>query len=181
MQYTNRKGVTYVLQAGVTKTGKPRYYAARKLTGEPLESIPQGYEVWEKPADGIVYIRKARPTTVTQAERELLTELARKYAKTKHFLVDVDGNSLVVYQGEDNFGPLARLIGSVDELVSLMQFSKMFRFRVIDETERVFAVDRWCFLGGIDDWFPLAGTGSLSECAETFLPHLGSESFYELM
>jgi hypothetical protein len=34
--YTNRKGVTYHLCRGVTKTGKPRYYFAR----EPKSDLP---------------------------------------------------------------------------------------------------------------------------------------------
>jgi len=38
--YTNRKGVTYHLCQGVTKTGKPRYYFARQPKGEPVPEIP---------------------------------------------------------------------------------------------------------------------------------------------
>jgi len=35
--YTNRKGHTYYLCQGVTKTGKSRYYFAREPRGEPVE------------------------------------------------------------------------------------------------------------------------------------------------
>ena len=51
--YTNRKGVTYYLCQGVTRTGKPRYYFAREPQGDPLEQIPAGYIISES-VNGIV-------------------------------------------------------------------------------------------------------------------------------
>ena len=43
--YTNRKGRTYYLCQGVTKTGKPRYYFAREPRDTVLEELPGGYEI----------------------------------------------------------------------------------------------------------------------------------------
>ncbi len=60
-------------------------------------------------------------------------------------------------------------------------YSPMFRFTLIDEDERVFGAERWCFRGSIDDWIDLAGVASLKAIAELFLPYLGDEGFYELM
>jgi hypothetical protein len=37
--YTNRKGFTYFLNKGVTKTGKPRYYLAREQMGETIDRL----------------------------------------------------------------------------------------------------------------------------------------------
>ncbi len=51
--YTNRKGFTYYLCRGVTKTGKPRYYFAREPKDEPVEQIPDGYTISES-VNGIV-------------------------------------------------------------------------------------------------------------------------------
>ena len=57
--HTSRKGVTFYLCHGVTKTGKPRYFFARARKGGPVEAIPEGYEVssastalcrWRRPA-----------------------------------------------------------------------------------------------------------------------------------
>ena len=36
-QHCNRRGDVYLLQAGQTRTGKPRYYFGRKLSGKPVE------------------------------------------------------------------------------------------------------------------------------------------------
>ena len=61
--YTNRKGVIYYLCQGRSKTGKPRYYFARELKGEPLEAIPQGWKIQESP-NGIVSLVRDRPAQI---------------------------------------------------------------------------------------------------------------------
>jgi hypothetical protein len=45
--YTNRKGQTYVLCHGTTKTGNRRYFFALDCKGEALEAVPSGYHVEE--------------------------------------------------------------------------------------------------------------------------------------
>jgi hypothetical protein len=60
-------------------------------------------------------------------------------------------------------------------------YMKMLRFTLCDENRRLYSVDRWCFLGSIDDWFPLKSSLPLDRAVATYAPHLGQESFYELM
>ena len=45
--YTNRKGKTYILCQGTTKTGKPRYYFSPNPKDPVLDAIPEGYEIRE--------------------------------------------------------------------------------------------------------------------------------------
>ena len=104
VQYTNRKGDVYLLQAGKTKTGKPRYWCGQKLSGEPLDAIPEGFEVREDPATAIVTLRKVRPTEISPMEIEILSDGIRQIAGLEYFIVDVEDDSLVVYlpdRGED--------------------------------------------------------------------------------
>ena len=42
LQHVNRMGQVYYLQEGKTPTGKPKYYTGRKLTGKPLDTLPDG-------------------------------------------------------------------------------------------------------------------------------------------
>ena len=58
----NRRGDVYLLQAGKTRTGKSRYYFGRKLTGDPVEAVPSGYEVFESPERGQVFLRNGHVT-----------------------------------------------------------------------------------------------------------------------
>ena len=62
--HTNRKGVTFCLGRSVTKTGKPRYFFAREpAKGEPVEAIPEGYEIVES-VNGVVSLAKVRPALI---------------------------------------------------------------------------------------------------------------------
>jgi hypothetical protein len=47
LAHTNRLGVTYYLHEGKTKTGKPRYFTARKIGDGALAAMPAGYEFSE--------------------------------------------------------------------------------------------------------------------------------------
>ena len=62
--HVNRKRDTYYLHAGKTKTGKPRYWFSKSTEGDLVETIPEGYEVYENP-DAQVFLRKIVPQLVT--------------------------------------------------------------------------------------------------------------------
>ncbi len=47
LSYTNRKGTTFYLCRGTTKSGKPRYYFARQPREEPVDTVPEGYSIVE--------------------------------------------------------------------------------------------------------------------------------------
>jgi hypothetical protein len=65
--YTNRKGFTFSLCKGITKSGKPRYYFAREPKGEPVEQIPEGFTISES-VNGIVSLIKIRPMQILPTE-----------------------------------------------------------------------------------------------------------------
>jgi len=196
LQHTNRKGDVYILQAGKTKTGKPRYWCGQKLTGEPLEAIPEGYEFREDPASAIVTLRKVRPSEIRPLEIKLLSDGIRQYAGLEHFIVDVEGDSLVVYlpdRGTDEMleifgGLLSGMSRRVQEtkarLMRHSNYTKMMRFSLVDPAKRLFAVQRWCFRGSIADWIGVMGRrarASLPDLVRTYVQDLGKDSFYDLM
>lgn len=47
--HTNRKGITYYLHQGTTRTGKPKYFFAQRADGDLVEVLPVGYEIYENP------------------------------------------------------------------------------------------------------------------------------------
>ena len=98
--HTNRKGVTFYLCRGVTKTGKPRYFFAREPDkGEPVEAIPEGYEVVES-VNGVVSLAKARPALIRPEELALVQAAVAKHPKARNYRVDVKGERIVVYERE---------------------------------------------------------------------------------
>src|SRR5438309_10904275 len=76
VSYTNRKGVTYILYRGQTRTGKPRYYFGRpgQGQGEPVTELPPGFTISES-ANGVVSLPKAR-TALIQPEEVAAAEAA---------------------------------------------------------------------------------------------------------
>jgi hypothetical protein len=98
--HTNRKDVTFYLCRGVTKTGKPRYFFAREPDkGEPVEAIPEGYEVVES-VNGVVSLARARPALIQPEERDLVQAAVAKHPKWRNYRVDVKGERIVVYERE---------------------------------------------------------------------------------
>jgi hypothetical protein len=161
--HVNRKGQTFYLHETKTKTGKPKYFFSMKDDGPLVGSIPEGYEVYENP-DAQVFLRKRLPRFITDHEIALVREGLRKHAKHRHCMADVREKHVIVYYSEG--GGL---------------YQKVLRFTLIDEDNRRFAAERWCFLGSIDDWIPLSGDGDLAKLVERYGPHIGKESFFELM
>ena len=86
--HVNRKRDTYYLHVGRTKTGKPRYWFSTKTDGDLVESMPEGYEIYENP-DAQVFLRKTVPQLVTPAEVAVVEEGLKRYAPGQNCLVDV--------------------------------------------------------------------------------------------
>ena len=195
IEYVNRKGDRYYLQAGRTKTGKPHNYFGRKLRGTPLERLPEGHEIYESPEAGQVFRRKIRMTKIRDSERELVYRGVRECAGLERFIVDVEPDSLVVYLPNTDDREVDKLIASFaslalfpsrveaakDQIMSHSHFSKMMRFVLEDAEERLCCVQRWCFRGAIDDWIWLDGPAPLPKLVNKHVKHLGKESFYELI
>ena len=189
VQHINRQGVAYFLHRGLTKTGKPRYYFARGSDGELAEKVPPGHEIYENP-NGQVFLRKKTPQFFPAPELKLVKDAVAKLAGLKYFQVEAKKNAIVVYLPDENPANAARalsgLLGAspaqVEKYVAKKShYSPVLRFVLVDEAKRLFDVDRWCWLGSIDDWFNLSFGEKLPTLVAKYCPHLGKESFFELM
>jgi hypothetical protein len=160
--HINRKRQTYFLHEGKTKTGKAKFFFSKDSKGILLAAIPDGYEIYENP-NAQVFLRKKTPQLVTDEEIAVVEAAIRRHAAGLNYIADVKGNQIVVYEGQGG------------------HFHQMLRFTMSDEKTRRFLVERWCFRGSIDDWFPLLGGGKLPQIVEKYCRHLGRESFFDLM
>jgi hypothetical protein len=182
--YTNRKGHTYYLHAGSTKTGKARYWFSTKPEGDLADSLPEGHEIYENP-DAQVFLRKIVPQLVTPLEAATVEKGLERYAPGQNCIVDVKGEDIIVYHAGRVTLDLKEFGFGIRELpVASRNYMKVMRFTLVDEEARTFRVQRWCFRGSIDRWIDLwssGGRGTLSDLVKKFGPHIGKESFYELM
>jgi hypothetical protein len=190
IQHVNRRGDTYYLHQAKTKTGKPKWFLSTKQEGDLADSIPKGYEIYENP-NSQVFLRKKAPRLITAEEVAAVEKALRAFAIAKHAIVDAKKDAIVVHlpheDSESLIEDLRPLVGGATTLPSAfkveryLHYTPMMRFVLRDKERRLFSVERWCFRGGIDDWYFLAGAADLSKQVKKYIPHLGKESFFELM
>jgi hypothetical protein len=180
--HVNRSEDAYYLHVGTTKTGKPRYWFAKSAEGDLAEAIPNGYEVYENPG-AQVFLRKVQPQVVTPFEVAVVEKGLKRFAPEQNCIVDVQKNDIVVYHAERISLDL-KFFGVRELPDRFRHYTKVMRFTLIDKAARTYRVQRWCFRGSIDRWIDLwmaGGSGNLPDLVEKFCPHIGRESFFELM
>lgn len=188
IEYVNRRGRKYYLHEGKTKTGKPKYFFSMKSEGDLVNAIPEGYEIYENP-NAQVFLRKITPQIITPEEITTVREGVKKYAKLDNFIVDVKGKAIIVYLCDQNVDTLMEIADFAqgynararEALIQSLNYSPMMQFVLEDAQTREFVVQRWCFLGAVDDWISLDNSHTLNDLVKTYSRHLGQESFYDLM
>ncbi len=176
-QHTNRKGFTYHLHRR-ERNGKTRYVFTREPGEGAVEAIPEGYEVRES-VNGQVSLAKATKRLITVAEEAIAREFLPESCR-----VEVKGKKIIVFEPANGMGApaadpwLRRAIAA--HLAKKARFEPVMMFELLDEDVRSFEVTRWHFFGTGGWTYPLA-TGALATLAREFLPHIGKQSFFELM
>ncbi len=188
--YTNRKGKSFYLHQGLTKKGNPKYYFSQKSDGKLADNIPSGFEIYENP-NAQVFLRRIRPKIITDAEVEIIRSGMEKYSQTEHYKIDIKDNVISIYLADQNVDALSELFQSglslslIEKDVSDMieqstTYSPMMCFVLVDELQRQFIVQRYCFRGSIDDWIQIGEADELSKLVKQYVKHLGQDSYYEL-
>lgn len=187
IEYINRRGKKYYLHEGKTKTGKPKYFFSMKPEGFLVDTLPVGYEIYENP-NAQVFLRKTIPQLVEPEEIAIVQAGVKKYAKLEYFMVDVKGSHIIIYLCDQNVDGLMDLITSTgkdttaikDRLVQSFSYSPMMQFVLTGVKTREFRVERWCFLGSVDNWLFLDASTDLKALVKKYVRHLGQDSFFEL-
>ncbi len=195
VSYTNRKGMTYILYRGETKTGKPRYYFGRpsQSQDEPISELLSGFSISES-VNGVVSLVKDRPALIQPEEAAAVEAKVQQHTQAHRYRVVNKGNRIEVYEqvGPDYNALVSELYlpslskpGLAEELRALEEchahHTPVLRFTLMDPKQRRFSVERICYLGNIDGWLELHGqTGPVAKLAHVLIPTLGTEQFYEL-
>lgn len=191
--YTNRKGQTYYLCQGMTKTGKVRYYFARELKDGSPDQIPESYRISES-INGIVSLVKDRPQLILPQEIASVEAVLARHPKGRDYRVGVQKNQIVIYE---RLGPdidtLSAIFGKnvplqwnkvkmrlQEQLDKMARFSPIMRFILVDQGERKFTAERWGYLGDKDEWIDIGESGKLVKLARRLIPKLGTDDFFEL-
>lgn len=184
--YTNRQGKTYYLHQGTTKKGNPTYFFAMHQDGVMTDTIPDGYEIYENP-NAQVYLRKIKAKVITDEEIAIVDSAIRSHANVKKYIIDTKGKIISIYLPDQNIEALEALFQQFpqrnkkkDIWNEILTYSPMMQFEIVDIKKRLFVVNRYCFLGSIDDWITVSDPKPLDELAGEFVQHLGEDSYFEL-
>ena len=194
VSYTNRKGLTYTLYRGQTRTGKPRYYFGRpgQGQGEPVTEIPPGFTISES-VNGVVSLVKDRPSVIQPEEVAAVEAAMQQHPEARRYRVAVKHDRIEVYEqiSPDYDALLSELHianlsspGLAERLQAVEErharYTPVLRFILLDPARRRFGAQRMCYLESIDDWLELGQTGSAAQLARALIPTLGTDQFYEL-
>src|SRR5260370_42577641 len=99
VSYTNRKGLTYTLYRGQTKTGKPRYYFGRagQSQGEPVTELPPGFTISES-VNGVVSLVKDRPSPIQPEEAGAVEAAVQQHPEARRYRVPVNTDRIEIYE-----------------------------------------------------------------------------------
>lgn len=184
VKHINYRQQPYYLHRGTTKTGKPRYWFSQKSEGDLVDTIPDGYEIYEHPR-GQVLLRRRSSRHITNAELALVHEGIERLANCAFYRVGVDKDTITLHTADDD--PI-RGLGQELGLPSLPRhisarhavYVATMRFVLVDRKARLFRPQRYCSRGSIDKWINIGPPDTLSSVIERYVGHLGRESFYEL-
>jgi len=204
--YTNKYGRTYYLHS-VRGAGGHAIHVMRICADGAIVDLPAGLEVREN-VHGQVSVRRRRARRFTELEEQLLRSALERFRPFAYAL-DIEGRAATVYaSAEDRKCFLESLdaefaAGFADaltkalakrhcpELVNMFRarrreqearrpkYYPLLRFVLMEKQQRRFAVERVCF-SGESSWIRLEVL-PLSAAVMKYLPHLGRDSFFDLV
>ncbi|WP_419832073.1 hypothetical protein [Endozoicomonas atrinae] len=189
LPYTNRSGKTYFLYRGVTRTGKPSYYFSgkEKAGAAQITALPEGYEIYERPENGQVFLRKAIPGLIAEAEQQCIASALSALKEPFRYRMDCQKQYITLFESTagDTESEMRQAgcywkPGYMENIVRLSRFIAVLRFELVDQETREFQAQRFCFLGSMDDWISLKSDGDLNTLAHQYIPLLGTDAFYEV-
>src|SRR5436190_3410700 len=154
VSYTNRKGLTYTLYRGQTKTGKPRYYFARagQGQGEPVTELPAGFTISES-VNGVVSLVKDRPSLIQPEEVATIEAAVQQHPQARRYRVAVKHDRIEIYE---QVGPDYNALVSELRIPGLSRPGLAEELRALEERHAQytpvlrFGAQRMCYRSSVD-------------------------------
>lgn len=195
ISYTNRKGQTFFLCQGVTKTGKERYFFSNRAAENALKEIPAGYHI-EESVNGVVSLVKDRKQVIRPEEIQVIEAALRRHPKGKNYRVSAKGKQIILYErlGPDAekmaeiFGKTLPMYSRQDLLEGMQalldknaQYSPMLHFNLVDIAARTFCAERATYVSSLPEWVNICDCGPLQSLADEIIPLLDTDEYFELV
>ena len=184
-QFQSSTGKTYFVRQSLTKTGKVRYVCTATASDNDLEALPEGMEFHES-ATGIVSVRKKLVSKITDKEYQYVLKTASHLVKRRGIKVELKKTSMIIYEcATPELPPMLELLlagksrAKLPSVLVTPLATPVFRLTLVDEEERVFVIERRCYLGAEESWMYLE-KGDLKTLITRYAPHIGKDSFFKL-
>jgi hypothetical protein len=187
IQHTTRTGKTYYLHVGQGKSGKPNYFFSTEPEGQLLNSVPEGFEIYEN-VGGQVFLRRKVPKLITDEELAMVKEALKRHAEDWRYKVEINKTAIIIYETSDNTArlesfalPWISKAKIKQTVIQSANYMAVMRFVLADPDKRLFLAERFCFRGSVEDWIDIGGPAQkLAVVLKKFIKHLGKESIFEL-
>jgi hypothetical protein len=160
-----------------------------KNKGVLLNTVPEGWEIYENP-NAQVFLRKIKPKLITDEETDTVKKGIEQFCQSKYYLIDVKDNTITIYDADQDVEALTNILQSssfvsstkiTDALNWSLSYSPIMKFILIEQTQRLFQTQRYCFRGSIDDWIEIGASGKLEDLVKEYVQHIGKDSYYDLL
>jgi hypothetical protein len=194
ISHTDRKGQTYFLCQGETKTGKVRYFSSKSAVQDTLDEIPAGYHI-EESVNGMVSLVKDRKQIIRPEEIQVIETALCNHPKGNNYRVSAKSKQIIVYE---RLGPaaedMAEIFGKTLSMYSRQelphgmraildkeaQYSPMLHFILVDATVRTFCAERATYVASLPEWVGICGCGPLQSLVGQIIPLLDTDEYFEL-
>jgi hypothetical protein len=160
VEHVSRCGKVYYLHGRAGKGGKPIFYFSTEAGRSLVDVVPIGYEIYET-VGGQVFLRRIPKKLITDRELNLTRAALTAHAEEWRYKIDVKKNIITIYETDDHadsYRELAPWIDPAKEKQFRIQhayYVAVLRFILMDPAKRLFAAERYCFRGSVDDWMGL--------------------------
>ena len=185
VQYVNRKGKIYFLHEGNTKKGNPQYTFSQ-CKDRALETIPDGYEIYENP-NAQVFLRRVQPKLISEKEEGLVRECFRALIVQKYCKLTIEKKTITIYFADQDVErmrelwtntPVARKEG-VEVLIDReITYSPVIRFALQSRKEGLFIAKVVDYEQGNRQWQILDTANSLEVLVSITREQIDLEAYY---
>lgn len=189
VSYTNRKGQTFYLHQRHRADGRTCYVFMKQHADTAMLDVPENHDIVEG-IHGQVSLRKRGPRSITDLELAAVRRVLQAHQHLHVCRAADKGKTIEIYEprneplnGSDH--PLGWGQGWSTQRLrqyndSQADYWPQMRFVLVDHKKRLFRVERMCYRSWHDGWLDLNHTDPLSQLADTYMPHLRRQSFFDL-
>ncbi|MCP4521679.1 MAG: hypothetical protein GY827_08340 [Cytophagales bacterium] len=177
LTYTNRKGETFCVEKKESKSGSGYTYHVILFDESSkekalIDALSPHYELYERPFDARVIIRRKFASTITPEEYDLVVDVLQALDLPELFIVELLPDGLLLY-----LSTLTKEDKQSIQDTNLFHRAQWYheKIKLIKEGE-VYKVQRYSNLLKHTGWITMESGSDLKPLLDKFLPHINQDT-----